>query len=322
MLTWLKLSHHSHSGKIRPHEHTSYLLLGVILLVVGFSLLVYTSAAVSPGPEAGSIGLSGSMPGKPPTTAAVIQTPTNQQNFGESPVIVAGTCPANTLVEIFKNDIFAGSFPCSSEGTFSLNVDLLFGQNTLLARVYDDLNQPGPDSNAVTVFYNALPPQADPLSGLNFGGEQLLLTTDAVFRGTFPEQDLSIPVGIIGGSPPYAVNVQWGDTKNTVIPRNNNTPFSASHAYTRAGSYQVSIQASDAAGRIAFLTVASIVNGQPSALGAVAPEVKSDIVSKLLVLWPLYAATFSVVLSFWLGERREKRILGKSGQLLPPVQPL
>jgi hypothetical protein len=314
MLTWLKISHHHHSWRLRPHEHTSYLPLGLLLLGVGFVLIAYTASAASPGPESGSVGLSGVVPGKAPTIAATIKTPSNQQRFSVSPVTVTGTCPANTLVEVFKNDIFAGSTPCSNNGTYSLDVDLLIGQNILIARVYDALNQPGPDSNAVTVFYDALPTQSDSLTPLNFGGDQLLLNTDAIFRGVFPEQELAVPIDILGGTPPFAVNVQWGDSTNKVIPRNDNVTFKANHAYKKAGTYQVSIQATDAVGRVAFLTVASIVNGQPSI--AAATKASTTTTNQLLVLWPLYVGAFAVVISFWLGERREKEILMKRGLII------
>jgi hypothetical protein len=314
MLKGLKLSHHHHSGQLRPHEHTSYLPLGLILLGVGFVLLAYSASAVSPPPQGGSVGLAGVMPGKPPTVAATIRTPTNQQRFSTSPVTVAGSCPADTLVELFKNDIFAGSTTCTPGGTYTLEVDLLIGQNLLVARVYDALNQAGPDSNIVTIFYDALPNQAGALTPLDFGGDQLLLNTDAVFRGIFPEKELSIPIDILGGTPPYAINVQWGDSTNKVIPRNDNLAFKASHIYKKPGTYQVSIQASDAGGRVAFLTVASIVNGQPSIVNSTTSSPSST--SALLVLWPLYVGAFAVVISFWLGERREKHILMKRGMIL------
>lgn len=315
MLKWLKLAHHDHSGKLRPHEHTSYLPLGFLLLVVGLTLTAFTTYAASPGPEAGSVGLTGTMPGKPPTTAATINSPTNGKRFAESPVTISGTCPEKTLVEIFKNDIFAGSTVCSDGGAYSVDVDLLIGENRLVARVYDDLNQPGPDSNIVTVFYDALPTQADPLSPFNFGGDQMLLNTDAVFRGVFPEQELNIPIDILGGTPPYAVNVQWGDSTNKVVPRNDNAPFKIGHTYKKAGTYQVTLQATDAVGRVAFLTVASIVNGQPS---TVATTGSAPTQNQLLLLWPLYTGAAAVVLSFWLGERREKRVLDRHGLLLHP----
>jgi len=315
MLTWLKLSQHHHSGRLRPHEHTSYALLGLILIIVGLALTAYTAYASTPytGPEAGSISLTGVMPGKPPTIAATIKSTNDQERFTNSPVIFTGTCPANTLVEIFKNDIFAGSTPCTDAGIYSVSIDLMIGQNILKARVYDALNQPGPDSTPLIAFYDALPPQAGPLTSLNFGGSQLLLNTDAAFRGIFPNQELNIPIDILGGTAPYAFNIQWGDATNKVVSRSDNMTFKVGHTYLKAGTYQISIQATDAMGRVAFLTVASIVNRQP--IIAAATGTGSAAENKLLVLWPLYVSAVAVVMSFFIGEKREKRVLIKHGLL-------
>lgn len=314
MLRWLKLSHPSHSGRLRTHEHTSYLPLFVLLFVTGFALTTYSVSAQSPGPEAGSIGLTGIVPGQAPTQAATMNVPRDQQRFPTSPITVEGSCPAETLVEIFKNDIFAGSAPCTSSGTYSLEVDMLIGANILIARVYDSLNQPGPDSNPVTVFYDALPAQSEALASLDFGGAQLLISTDSVFRGVFPDKELSIPINIIGGTAPYAVNVQWGDSNNRVIPRNDNLSFATSHVYSRAGTYQISLQATDVNGRVGFLSVAAIVNGQPATTGVTSSTTDPSVGNTLLALWPLYTAVAGIVISFWLGERREKKVLERTGQ--------
>lgn len=320
MLNWLTLSHHHHSGRLRPHEHTSYLPLGILLLIVGIALTAYTATAIShPGPDASSVGLSGTMPAKPPTVAATITTPGNQQRFSTSPVTVGGLCPATTLVEIFKNNIFAGATPCTDSGKFSLDVDLLIGQNTIVARVYDALNQPGPDSNQLIVFYDALPPQAGSITSLDFGSPQMLLNTDAVFRGAFPNQQLSVPVSIVGGTAPYAINIRWGDSLNNMMPRSDNATFNATHAYDKPGTYQISLQATDAGGRVAFLTVASIINGQPplattaAMSGTTTPgSLLANLqAGKLLVLWPLYSSVLAVVASFWVGEHREHYLLTK-----------
>jgi hypothetical protein len=313
MHEWLKISHHSHSGRLRPHEHTSYLPLAVLVAFVGVLLSVYSwpafSQASTPysGPEAGSVSVTGTLVKPPPRVAATIAAPANGQHFSISPITVSGSCPQNTLVEIYKNDIFAGSGPCEDNGTYRIEVDLLFGQNTLVARVYDALNQAGPDSNSVTVSYDALPSQSAALSFLNFNARQLLLNTDAVYRGVFPDQELNVPISILGGTAPYALNVEWGDSSNKVIPRGDNLAFNATHTYRKAGTYQISLQATDSQGGVAFLTVAAIVNGQPAAIASVS-NTKTP-VNKLLVLWPMYAATATIVFSFWLGERREKRVL-------------
>lgn len=311
-----KIIHRRHTGRLRPHEYTSYLPLALLLLIVGLALTVSSVIALSPPPQAGSIGLTGTMPGPPPTVAATIKAPTDQQHFSATPVTITGTCPKGTLVEVYKNDIFAGSTTCSDGGTYTLDVDLLIGKNALIARVYDALNQPGPDSNTVTVFYDALPPQADSLTPLNLGGAQLLLNTDAVYRGSFPGQEFSVPIDILGGVPPYAVNVQWGDSTNKIVPRNDNLTFTVTHSYAKAGTYQITMQGTDSQGRVAFLTVAAIINGQPG-VNLVASTSKPS-VNELLLLWPLYTSAAAMVISFWLGERREKHILSSPTLKLHP----
>lgn len=314
----MKISHRRHTGRVLPHEYTSYLPLAVLLIFVGLLLTVSTVSAAGsdPPPQAGSIGLTGTMPEKPPTTAAQIDSPTNNQHFNASPVAVTGTCPKDTLVEIFKNDIFAGSAPCNDNGTFSLDIDLLIGNNNLIARVFDVLNQQGPDSNPVTTFYDALPPQTSSLAPLNFASDQLILNTDAIYRGIFPGQPMTIPVSIIGGVPPYAVNIQWGDSTNSIVPRNNNVTFNVNHTYTRPGTFQITLQGTDSQGRVAFLEVAAIVNGQPSLASSGSTTPTS--VNALLVIWPLYAIAATMVASFWLGERREKHILSNPNLTLHP----
>jgi hypothetical protein len=237
--------------------------------------------------------------------------PSPGQRFSEGPITVSGTCPAGTLVEIYKNDIFAGSTVCSSNGIFAVQIDLLFGNNVLTARIYDALNQAGPESNSITVIYDLLPPQGASFLPIAFGGSQLLINTDSVFRGAFPGKQLTMPLTPIGGTPPFAFNVQWGDGNNQVVSRNNNEVFSAAHVFTKPGTYQVSVQATDAQGRVAFLTVAAIVNGEPNAAGASSLSSSDGLGNGLLALWPLYVSLVAVVLSFWFGELREKRILAR-----------
>ena len=315
MFKWLKLSKHHHTGHLRPHIHTAYLPLGLFLLVVGFALVSYTvSADEHPAAQAESVALSGTMPGKAPTVAAVIKTPVDGQRLTESPVTVSGTCPDDTLVEIFKDDIFGGSTACTSSGTFTIDIDMLIGSNTLVAKVYDALNQTGPDSNKVSIYYDAVPAQSAAYASLDLGGAQLLLNTDAVFRGVFPNKEMSLPLTILGGTAPYAVNILWGDSNNSVVSRNDSLTFKTTHTYKKAGTYQVSIQASDAKNRVAFISVVAIVNGQSTVANTTTSTTTT--VNKLLVLWPLYIGTLAVVISFFIGEWRERRELNKRGLLL------
>jgi hypothetical protein len=122
---------------------------------------------------------------------------------------------------------------------------------------------------------------------------------------------LNVPISILGGAAPFAVNVQWGDSTNKVIPRSDNTVFNTTHVYQKAGTYKITFQASDAQQQVAFLTVAAVVNGQPAVLSTTNSQGSKKALNKLLVLWPLYAVLATLVFSFWLGEQREKKILGK-----------
>lgn len=304
----LKILHRSHTGRLRPHEHTSYLPLLFLLMVVGLVLALYTfkTDAATPytGPEAGSIGLTGRVPAAPPKTAANITSPKDGQHFNTSPVTVSGTCPDNTLVEIYKNNIFAGSTPCDN-GKFSIEIDPLFGQNSLTAQVYDVLNQAGPVSKAVIIFYDYSLANAAPSSILDLTGAQLLLDTDAAFRGSFPNQSMNVPITVIGGTPPFAINVLWGDSKNQVLPVASNSTFNASHAYHKPGTYKLTIQGTDSKQLTAFLSVAAIINGQP----AVATAANPAVAKKALVLWPVLAIAITALISFWVGEKREKKLL-------------
>lgn len=321
-----KLSRHEHSGRLRPHEHTSYLPLAIVCLVVGFTLafLTVNSSAQSPPPEQRSVSLTGTVPAPPPKEKAVITSPTAQQRFTVSPIKVSGTCPGGTLVQIFKNNIFAGSTPCEGNEEFSLDIDLLFGENVLKAQVYDVLNQAGPESDTVTVYYDSALASPEPSGFIDLIGTQLILNTDAAFRGIFPKQKFNMPITIIGGTPPYAINIQWGDSTNDVIARSDNSTFNATHAYGKPGTYKITIQARDSKDLAAFLTVAAIVNGELEVVGA---STTPSTTNKFLLLWPLYAIVITAVVSFWTGERREKKILAAANSpqpnfsVLPPQVP-
>ncbi len=318
MLSHLKLSDHVHTGRIRPHEHTSYLPLAFIVFIVGLTLARFTFLAYAdhPPPQSGSIGLTGAVPAAPPKVAATINTPRDGQHFTTTPITVSGTCPNDTLVEIYKNDIFAGSTPCDS-GNYSVDIDLLFGQNNIVVQVYDALNQAGPQSKSVTVFFDYSLSQAAPTAFFNLSGSQLLLNTDAAYRGSFPNQQLNVPITVIGGTAPFAINVQWGDVTDQVISRTNNTTFNASHAYKKPGTYKITLQGSDSNQLVAFLNVAAIINGKPE-LQAASGLTKAS-VNKLLMLWPVYAIAVTTLVSFWIGERREKKILGAGSKNQTPT---
>ena len=119
-------------------------------------------------------------------------------------------------MEIFKNDIFAGSVECSSQGVYTISIDLLYGENSITAQDYNIINEAGPPSSVINVYYDNLLAQSS-LSTLNFRGTQLVLSTNAVYRGSFPLEVMNVPVTIMGGVAPFALNVEWGDSSNKIV---------------------------------------------------------------------------------------------------------
>lgn len=307
---------HEHFGKIRPHRHTSYAGLFFVLVTAGVVLLGMSWAAQAAvpavNPQSGSVGLSGTVPGPPPTTAAVILSPRSGTHTTTIPVTVSGTCPTATIVQITKNNAFAGATPCQDDGTFSLLVDLFDGSNTLVAKVVDALDQAGPDSAGVLVFYDA------PSAALPGGqaGKQLFLEMATTVVAANPGDQVTRTATIVGGVGPYAVSWDFGDGATSLASTAAEGEVHATHSYERPGTYRVVARVTDSLGNSAFLQFITIINGPVQAFGSSKGSGLGAIPGDLMTAWPLYGLAAIMVLFFWLGERREVRKLRKRHLLL------
>lgn len=268
------------------------LFLAISLSFVG----VATALQPPPGPQSDSTGVEGTIPGSAPSQAATIGIPKNGQTFSELPITVSGFCPNNTLVEIYKNNVFAGSTQCSA-GSYTLLIDLFDGRNDLVARVYDNLNQSGPDSDPVTVFFTS--PVQNP-------GPRVTLTTQYAKRGAVPGSILNWPITLSGGTGPYAVSVDWGDkTDPDLMSENIPGDVNLQHTYAQAGVYKVTVKASDANGNVAFLQLVGIGNGQiQQAVGTSGNGIITSEKTKVL-WWPIGLLFGLSVVAYWLGQKHQ-----------------
>lgn len=278
--------------------------LAGILLTIAVLLPTATMAQAPPpeNPQNGSVGLQGTIASPPPSQGATITVPGNGQTFDANPITVAGTCPDDVLVKIFKNNVFAGSVQCQN-GSYTLQIDLFPGSNNLVARVFDDLDQPGPDSNTVTVIYDDSQPGA---------AQRISLTSNFAKRGANPGQNLTWPIILTGGRGPYAISVDWGDGSETDLstlqfPGN----FNIEHVYDSPGIYTLIIRATDADDVTAFLQLTAVANGpagqgEEQNLQVQEPEIRTRVVWE-----PAALAIPFVISTFWLGKRYEKRQLRK-----------
>src|SRR6185503_16826006 len=127
----------------------------VLALLISSCLVAPVLAGAPPteNPKQGSAGLQGTVPTPPPDKAATIAVPRNGNTFNHNPIEVSGLCTTDLLVKVFSNNVFVGSALCV-DGSYSVQIDLFDGRNDLVARIFDSLDQPGPDSNVVTVTYS------------------------------------------------------------------------------------------------------------------------------------------------------------------------
>lgn len=256
------------------------------------------------------------VPGPVPKDPPVINNINSGRVFTTTdPVQVRGTCPPDTLVKVFKNDIFAGATLCQN-GTFGVSMDLFIGDNNLVARAYNTNDAASPDSLPVSV---RLAPPGINTNGTtapnvaNIPANQFYLTSEIFYRGVEAGKSLKWPLILSGGEQPYAVSVSWGDGETKLISRMAPGRFDISHVYDgpgrgEKGSYTVVVKATDQAGNDSFLQLVVIVSGgTPGVAGVV--ESGYNWATTLRLAWQLLAVAVLVVLAFWLGERREAHIM-------------
>ena len=274
-------------------------------LCLAVSLIFISGGANALTSKSDSIGLTGKISAPPPTTAPTISFPTNNQTFTTVPVKVTGICSTGLLVKLFKNNVFAGSIECVN-GSYSLPVDLFSGQNELVARVYDTLDQPGPDSNVVQVSF------VDNKAG---AGSRVSITSNYAKRGANPNEVLTWPIIISGGNGPYAVSVDWGDnTEADLSSQAFAGSFNIKHTYKAAGVYNIIVKVVDRDGVGAFLQIVGIGNGPlgQTNIGTSDPAAQPVGGVRTKIVWQPSVVIIPFILStFWLGKKYELHMLRK-----------
>jgi len=272
-------------------------------VVVACLLIASSGAYAVDNPQTGGVGVQGTISAPPPSQSPTISSPANGAVFTTLPVTVTGFCPNGYLVKVFKNNVFSGSVPCQN-GSYSIKIDLFSSKNDLVARIYDDLDQAGPDSNLVSVTFN------DSASGPNIGA-RVSLTSNYARRGANPGQELTWPVIISGGTTPYAISVDWGDgTPADVYTQTTAGEFIIKHKFDQAGQYKVLVKAADKNGAVAYLQLTAIGNGEVKNANVAGATADKSTPAKTVVLWQPAAIALPLIAStFWLGKRYElKRV--------------
>jgi hypothetical protein len=279
-------------------------IVAALFLVLGANS---ANAQSSDPVQSGSAGLTGSISAPPPTQGATISFPVDGSVITDVPIVVTGVCPDGLLVKVFKNNVFAGSVQCVG-GNYSLQTDLFDGTNELIARVFDELDQPGPDSNIVVVTYQ------DNISG---APSRVTLTSNFAKRGADPGQTLTYPVILSGGVGPYAFSVDWGDsTEPDLFTETFPGTIDLSHDYGEPGVYSILIKAVDSNGVAAYLQLVGVSNG-PLSQTNIGTEDEDGSNGGLattkteIIWWPAALLIPFIISTFWLGKRYMLRVMKK-----------
>ena len=278
--------------------HRKFKTGGAIIAAV-FVMVVMSSvvSAQVENPQTGGVGLQGKISSPPPKNAPTISSPTNGQFLSSIPVEVRGICSGDLLVKLYKNNVFSGSDQCRG-GSYSITIDLFSGRNELIARHVDELDQQGPDSNMVAITFN------DGATRPNIS-ERITVTSVYARRGANPTQTLTWPILISGGTPPYAVSVDWGDGSaadvySVTLPGE----FTIKHVFAQAGVYRALIKVSDKNGNIGFLQLTAIANGEVKDAKVAGAIESGKTITK--ILWqPVVLAIPFVITTFYLGKKYE-----------------
>ncbi|HVX23733.1 MAG TPA: hypothetical protein VG992_00055 [Candidatus Saccharimonadales bacterium] len=338
----LRVVHHRHTGHVLPKRSTSYPTLAMIVLCTGVFLSSWTRWATADptyGPASDSYTVHVRVPGPPPTIAATIDTTNNQTVMPDLtvkalPLSLKGSCALNTYETLYRNSTFSGVAMCEPPGTYHLDTALFPGVNRLQVQTFSLTDVPGPLSDPINVTYT---PPAPPhhsggggSSGSSGGGassggspvaEPLLLKSTFKFQGYYIGQATPWTVAIEGGTAPYAVAVDWGDGGHALLSRAHAGSLTLDHIYHKHGGYKgtypVAFSVSDAKGQTSSLQLLAIINNPPPGTGVIkTPTVGSTISGTpdwvrhmLTYIWPSYGLVVLMLTSFWLGERRELRLL-------------
>jgi hypothetical protein len=267
-----------------------------LTILTSLSLLTVSVPSVYAETQTGSVGIEGTIPSPAPDNPATIAIPANGQVFTELPITVSGLCRDGLLIKLFKNNIFSGSAQCTN-GNYSIQIDLFNGVNELVARVYDSLDQAGPDSNIVRVTFQ------DSRRGAT---SRVSLSSNFAKRGANPGETLTWPIILSGGTGPYAISVDWGDGKEPdLLSEGFPGTFNIQHVYDNPGIYNILIKATDSNGGVAFLQLVGVANGPLSQETGTPPdESESGETVTREILWQPAAIMIPFLIStFWLGKR-------------------
>lgn len=126
-----------------------------------------------------------------------------------------------------------------------------------------------------------------------------------------PKIEQVIGILVWGGTPPYAVNISWGDEyNNTLVSLSNAGYVTEKFTYASAGSYKIALELKDKDHKKAIVQTAVQVSGEvidaeeSTAISSIVDSMSS--LSPLGMSVPFYLLAVAITLGFWCGDIFER----------------
>ncbi len=314
----------------------------VLVFLSSLFLLAYSSSQFA---LAASYDVSASVAFPPPTQAATIDPLLNNITVSNAAFVISGTCEVLTppgVITVLRGATLLGSQSCVS-GSYSLQIVLAEGVNTLIVRSASVSSLYGPDSSPVTITLNtpAAPipttPQTSSPAPTTPGATNLTPADNNAFNaGTSsglsiapqdpftvmsPSNQVSLSFRIDGGSTPYTIELNWGDgtTETKTIDKPGDYTFT--HQYRNAGNYTVKGRLRDVLGAVTEISHAVVVAKptdqtiKPSSTEASPPN--NSVVSWVTQHWVATSVGVAAVgvagAAYWLGQSAAIHTAATSG---------
>ena len=302
--------------KIMLHPFSMFLILCMVVFIVDWTFRVaadsytVTAQVLAPVLDEG----------------ATITSLTDNETVTSAPITISGTCPANSYVNLYINNLFAGADYCINQ-VFTIQTDLYVGENTITAKDFNVTDAQGPTTPSYNVTL-AVPKVTNSIGASNSTQPiipALILDSSYYYQTFTTGNSFTWQVNLAGGEAPYTLNVNWGDGTFSKLIFKTDPTFTIRHKYAKPGYYKVVINATDSAKNQRIIQLAALIKlpGSPSLASTIPKTIPESVsytinnffVSSKVWLWAAWSSLIVVILmlvSFILGEREQRtRILKK-----------
>ncbi len=261
----LRLQHHKHTGKKLPHSQTSFHGL-FFLFIIGMFFIAAVNRVT-----ADNLDVSAKVSAVLPTQPAVTDPSLNNLSVSADQIAVNGSCEVTVpalIITIWRGDTLLGSTVCSPLGLFSVNVQLINGQNIIYSKIENITSDFGPDGQNVSITFRLpVPISSSGSNGISKitpaqqqvsnADEQLplQLVSQSDFISIVPNQEMSFTFEIKDGDSPYSLSVNWGDGTNSNYNYKSPGIKTIKHIFNKLISSSIILKITDKNGKVVTLVL-------------------------------------------------------------------